>query len=63
MDKLSYNDKLDALADTLNGLIEQVAALADALTLLSEGQDEILEKLSNVSTRGSGYEIGEFGEE
>lgn len=54
--KLSYDEKLDLLADALNLLNEQV-------TTLIEGQEEILEKLSNFRTpSGSGYrELDVYG--
>ena len=51
--KLSYDDKLDILIQSITELIEKV-------DVLSEQNDELAEKLANLTVSGSGFELDEF---
>lgn len=51
--KLSYDDKLDIL-------IQSIVELTEKVDVLSEQNDELAEKLANLTVSGSGFELDEF---
>ena len=53
--QLSYDDKLDILIQALTELTEKVDNV-------SEQNDELAEKLSNLTASGSGFSEDEYGE-
>lgn len=53
--QLSYDDKLDILIQALSDLTEKVETLV-------EQNDELVEKLSNITASGPGFDIETFEE-